>query len=122
MRDVEAATRQVMSSIPNADKDVLYDSKNLKIMVTSIREGFRSGHQGVALDDILVNGDWGFELGEVVQRTDVWHGEADVNVPFHAGIYLADHLPNSRSYFIPDKGHFFLLNQWSDVLSALVES
>ena len=122
MRDLEAVTRQVMGSIPDSDKEVLYDPRNIEFMVTSIREGFRSGHQGVALDDVLVNGDWGFELGEVVQRIDVWHGEADVNVPLHAGLYLADHLPNSRSYFIPNKGHFFLLNQWGDVLSALVES
>lgn len=81
LRDVETATRRLMTSIPDADKRVLYNPQNLENMVLSIREGFRSGYLGVALDDILVNGDWGFDLQEVKPRIDIWHGEADVNVP-----------------------------------------
>ena len=120
MGDVERATRQIMASIPDSDKEALYDPKNVEIMAASIREGFRPGHRGVALDDILVNGEWGFELEEVKPRIDVWHGEADVNVPVQAGYYLADHLPNSRRFILPGKGHFFLLSYWGEVFSELV--
>ena len=120
MGDVETTTRQMMASIPDSDKEVLYDPKNVEIMAASVREGFRPGQQGVALDDVLVNGEWGFELGEVKPRIDVWHGEADVNVPVQAGYYLADHLPNSRRFILAGKGHFFLLSYWGEVLSTLV--
>jgi pimeloyl-ACP methyl ester carboxylesterase len=122
MGDVVKATRQLMATIPDSDKDILYDPKNVEFMVVSIREGFRTGHQGVALDDILVNGEWGFDLSEVKPRIHVWHGEEDVNVPIHAGRFLADHLPNSRRHFLPDKGHFFFLSHWGELLSALVNS
>ncbi len=121
MSDVEKATRQLMSSIPEADKAVLYAPGNAEILVHSIREGFRQGSQGVALDDILVNGEWGFDLKCVKPRIDIWHGDADVNVPIHAGSYLHEVLPNRRATFLPGEGHFFLLKCWAQVLSALAD-
>ena len=120
-KDVEMATRQLMSSIPDSDKDALYDPKNVEILVISIQEGFRQGHQGVALDDILVNGEWAFTLQDVKPRIDIWHGEDDVNVPFHAGQYLSDTLPNSREYFLPAKGHFFVLSRWEEIISTMID-
>jgi hypothetical protein len=57
MGDVEKATRQLMASIPDPDKEALYDPKNVEDMIASIQEGFRQGHKGVAQDDMLVNGD-----------------------------------------------------------------
>lgn len=121
MGDVEKTTRQLMSSIPETDKAVLYASQNAEILVNSLREGSRPGSQGVALDDMLINQEWGFDLESIKPRVDVWHGEADVNVPIHAGRFLAARLPNARSTFLPDQGHFFLLKHWPEVLSALVD-
>jgi pimeloyl-ACP methyl ester carboxylesterase len=119
--DVEKATRQMMSSIPESDKATLYAPENVDILMRSIREGFRQGSVGVAEDDILVNREWGFEVEKIKPRIDVWHGEADVNVPIHAGEYLRDRLPNARVHFLPDAGHFFILGRWEDVLSALID-
>ena len=120
MGDLEKVSRQLMSSIPETDKAVLYASQNLEIFVGSIREGFRQGSQGVAHDDILVNGDWGFDLQGVKPRIDIWHGNADVNVPIHAGEYLSNVLPNRRTTFMPEEGHFLLLKHWGEILSTLV--
>jgi pimeloyl-ACP methyl ester carboxylesterase len=121
MGDAEKATRQMMSSIPDSDKAVLYAPQNVDILVSSIREGFRQGSQGVAEDDVLVNREWGFELESVRARIDIWHGERDVNAPIHAGEYLRDRLPNVRVNFLPDAGHFFLLGRWEEMLSELVD-
>jgi pimeloyl-ACP methyl ester carboxylesterase len=121
MGDPEKAARLLMSSIPECDKEVLYQSGNIEIMVSSLREGFRPGFDGVAFDDILLNQDWGFDLAEIKPRIDIWHGELDVNVPLHAGQYLHAHIPNSRATFLPGEGHFFLLKSWEQVLSVLVE-
>jgi pimeloyl-ACP methyl ester carboxylesterase len=120
MGDVEKATRRLMSSIPDADKALLYAPQHVEIMVSALREGFRQGSQAVAQDDVLVNREWGFDLEHVTPRIDIWHGEADVNVPVHAGWYLRDTLPNTRATFLPGEGHFFLLGRWEEVLSALV--
>lgn len=118
--DLEKASRQLMSSIPDTDKAVLYTSQNLEIFVNSVREGFRQGSRGVAQDDILVNGVWEFDLRAVKPRIDIWHGEADVNVPIHAGKYLSSALPNHRTFFVPEEGHFMLLNRWGEILSKLI--
>jgi len=120
VRDPEQASRRLMASIPEADKEALYSPANLAVFVESIREGFRPGSRGVAHDDVIINRDWGFDLGSIGVRVDIWHGQADVNVPIAAAHHLAAVLPNARSFLLPGEGHFFVLKRWGQVLSALV--
>lgn len=119
MSDLDKATRQLMSSIPEADKSVLYASQNFDLFVSSIREGFRRGSQGVAQDDVVCNREWGFSLKDVQPRIDIWHGEVDVNVPVHASRYLEAILPNRRSICLPGEGHFMIFQHWEEILSVL---
>jgi len=119
--DIENATRQLMSSIPESDKKALYDAENVEIFLSSIREGFSQGYEAVAEDDILINGEWGFNLEHIQPRVDIWHGDADVNVPIQAGEYLAAKIPHHRAYFLQHKGHFFVLNQWDVILKELID-
>ncbi len=118
--DPEKSARKLMSSIPEADKAVLYSSQNLEVFVSAVREGFRTGSRGVALDDILINREWGFNLRDVSPRIEIWQGEADVNVPVHAGRYLQTSLPNNRATFVPGEGHFLIFKHWEEILTALV--
>jgi len=120
MGDIEKTTRQLMSSIPAADKAVLYAPLDFGMFVGAVREGFRSGSRGVAWDDILINQGWGFDPAGVQPRIDIWQGEADVNVPVHAARYLGTVIPHTHVTFLPGKGHFFLFNCWQDVLLRLV--
>jgi pimeloyl-ACP methyl ester carboxylesterase len=120
--DPEKASQRFMASIPEADKAVLYAPRNIAILTSSLREGFRQDARGVAQDDCLVNQDWGFSLKQIKQRVDIWHGDQDVNVPLHAGQYLEAELPETRTFFLSGEGHFFLLNRWREVLSALVNA
>ena len=118
--DIEKTNRQLMSSIPAADKADLYAPQDFGMYVSAVREGFRSGSRGVAWDDILINQAWGFDLAGVQPRIYIWHGEADVNVPLHAARFLGAVIPHTRVTFLPGKGHFFLFNCWQDMLSRLV--
>ena len=120
MGDIEKTTRQLMSSIPAADKAVLYSPQDFETFVRSVREGFRPGSRGVACDDILINQAWGFDPADVQARIDIWQGEADVNVPSHAARYLCAVIPHTRVTFLPGKGHFFIFSCWPKVLSNLV--
>ena len=52
-----------------------------------------AGAAGVAQDDVLVNREWDFDPAGVQPRIDIWHGDADVNVPVHAATYLHEVLP-----------------------------
>jgi len=122
MQDVEKAAKQLMSSIPDSDKEILYELENVENMVHSIREGFRQGSEGIAHDDNLINSEWGFELKSIKPRIDIWHGKLDVNVPIHAAYYLHDQIQNNQFYELPDKGHFFIINKWENVLSKLINT
>lgn len=121
MGDAQKTAQRLMASIPETDKSVLYAPQYVEIFVSSIREGLRPGWQGVAMDDILINREWGFDPAGVKPRIDIWHGEADVNVPVHAARYLGERLPHNRVTLLPGEGHFFLLRCWGQILSALVE-
>jgi pimeloyl-ACP methyl ester carboxylesterase len=121
LRDTEKATKQLMASIPETDKAVLYSAENVDMMIASIQEGFRQGFEGVAADDILLNRDWGFSPGDIKPRVDIWHGDVDMNVPVHAALYLDNLIPNSRLQILKGKGHFFFLDYWEEILSMLLD-
>lgn len=118
--DAEKATQRFLASIPEADKHLISDTKNADMLFKDIREGLRPGWRGVARDDIIINQDWGFNVKEIKVRIDIWQGDADMNVPLHAGEYLRDHIPNTQVTFLPGEGHFLILKHWREILEALV--
>jgi pimeloyl-ACP methyl ester carboxylesterase len=63
---------------------------------------------------------WGFRLENITTCIDIWQGEADVNIPHHAGRYRTDTLPNSRATFLPGEGHSYILKRWGETLEALL--
>ena len=116
----EKASRQLMSSIPDADQAILYNSQTVEYFIRAVREGFRSGSKGVAQDDIVINREWGFNLEAIKPRIDIWQGELDGNVPVGAAKYLCNKLPHTRTFFLANAGHFFILKCWEKILSVLL--
>jgi pimeloyl-ACP methyl ester carboxylesterase len=120
MNNTEKTANQLMIALPDSDKIILSEPHNLEWMVSSIQEGFRQGSRAIAQDDVLINREWGFELEKITIRFDIWHGEADVNVPLHAGEYLLKGLPHARSHFFLHEGHFLIIKRWKEILFTLV--
>jgi pimeloyl-ACP methyl ester carboxylesterase len=119
LRDPAGAVRGLMASIPQRDKAALSVPENFAAFEQSVRQGYHSGSRGVAHDDVIINRDWGFDLASIQVPVDVWHGEADANVPIAGGRYLATALPRARPFFLPGEGHFFVLYRWGEVLATL---
>jgi pimeloyl-ACP methyl ester carboxylesterase len=120
--DAEKAKQQLLSSIPDNDKNRMLQSGNLDMWFADVREGYRQGWQGVALDDIIIIQDWGFDIADIGCRIDIWHGEQDRNVPVFSSKYMQDRIPNSRAMFLPGEGHLFLFNYWGTVVQTLATS
>ncbi len=120
LSDVEKATRQILSSVPDADKELIYTPENFNMLAQDVTEGFRPGWQGAAHDDIVLARDWDFDLGNIQVRMDIWQGEADVSVPRHEGEYLHSHIPSSHVTFLPDEGHMLIFKRWGEILEALL--
>lgn len=118
--DTEEAKQQLLSSIPDDDKERMLQSGNLDMWFADVREGYRQGWQGVARDDIVIMQDWGFDIADIRVRVDIWHGEQDRNVPLLSSEHMRDRIPNNRATFLPGEGHFFLLSHWGRVVQTLV--
>jgi pimeloyl-ACP methyl ester carboxylesterase len=118
--NAEKAKQQLLSAIPNDDKESMLQSGNLDMWFADVREGYKQGWQGVALDDIIIIQDWGFDIADINCRIDIWHGEQDRNVPISSSEYMQERIPNSRATFLPGEEHLFLLSHWATVVQTLV--
>ena len=103
------------------DKKILEKPENYKLFNADIREGYRQGWLGIALDDIIINNPWGFSLENIKVRIDIWQGENDPNVPLNHGKYQHKKIPNSRFNVVQNQAHLYLLSHWQEVLTALTE-
>jgi pimeloyl-ACP methyl ester carboxylesterase len=118
--DVQEVAQKLMASVPESDKEILASNKAKENLTVSVREGFRNGWEGIAHDAVVVNQNWGFDIREIQTPIEIWHGQLDVNMPYHAAEYLHKWIPNSRLMAMPDEGHFIMIKHASQVLTSLV--
>lgn len=119
--DPEGAARQMLSSLPEADQEVLSDPQVVGALLPSMKEAYRSGADGPAWEGAIMVRPWGFRLQDITIQVQIWHGEADVMNPLQFGEYLRDTIPNNKAIFLPGEGHFFILERWGEILAHLVE-
>ena len=118
--DPEQASQTLLSTFPAEDQQIVERPEIMELMVAGIQEGYRQGWHGPAQDDILINSPWGFRLGEITIRVDIWQGELDKNVPLNQGQYQHEKIPNSRLTVIPGQAHLYLFDLWKEILANLV--
>lgn len=87
---------------------------------TEYAQTLRSGIEGVASDFVLMSGNWGFPLNGINTETHLWSGTGDQNTPPAMTTYLSSQLSNSRTFMLPDEGHFALYRHWKEILEQLV--
>jgi pimeloyl-ACP methyl ester carboxylesterase len=114
------AKRRLMAAVTDIDKEFMLRSGNLEMWLADVSEAYRQGWQGIALDDIILMNNWGFDLSEITVPIDLWHGEQDRNVPFYASEYMDQRIPNARLRILPGEGHLFLLKHWGKVIVDLI--
>ncbi|MCB1772001.1 MAG: alpha/beta hydrolase [Gammaproteobacteria bacterium] len=94
---------------PDADRDVLADPAVRDAIVASYEEAFRQGSDGPAHELGLITSPWEFNLAQVTQPVQLWHGDADQTVPIAMAERYAENLPDVSTHFIPGEGHFSLI-------------
>lgn len=73
--------------------------------MSTLAEGTRQGRLGVAGDHWAFAGAWGFDVNEVEQPVDVWHGDADSRVPVSHAHAFGELLPHARVRILEGEGH-----------------
>ncbi len=114
-RVVEAVAR-AMSGV---DAETVRRPEVRRVLAEVITEAFRQGHQGAALDGVLLGRPWGFDLGEIKVPVYLWQGEADVLVTPAMGRYQAEQIPNCRAQFFPGEGHLLVVDRIAEILDEL---
>ncbi|MFI1913961.1 alpha/beta fold hydrolase [Nocardia sp. NPDC020380] len=99
---------------------VLSDPELTAKLEANLREAFRQGSRGFALDlQILVARPWGFRLADITVPIRIWHGDADQNVPLSDGRHLAAALPTSRLEIVSGAGHLLFVDRAADILQSI---
>ena len=111
--------QRVMRFAPGANGPLSMNASARQSMADSFREAFRHGGSGLANDLALFNRSWGFSVKDINLPVQLWHGEDDAVVPVIMGRYLADRLPNCEATFIPDAGHYWVVEHVDLILEAL---
>jgi pimeloyl-ACP methyl ester carboxylesterase len=104
----ERALDHLARRLPAADHEFLSDPALRRQLSASYREAFRAGARGAAWDLRLYARPWEFPLREITMPVHLWHGERDTIVPPSIARRLAGALPDARSRYFPDEGHFSL--------------
>lgn len=109
---------QMQKKLPPADQKILENQKMREMMINSTLEAFRQGIDGPADEMKLLMRPWGFNLNKIKVPVNIYHGDADTQVPIaHASIY-ADCIPNAHFEKIAGEGHLsIVVNQAKNLLS-----
>jgi pimeloyl-ACP methyl ester carboxylesterase len=120
-KNPEGAAKQMLSSLPEADQEVLNNIEVKAVLLPSLSEAYRAGADGAAWEGVILVRPWGFRLQDITIPVHIWHGEADVNDPLQCAEYLRDTIPNTHAKFFPGEGHFLIMKRWGEILAELLK-
>lgn len=108
-----------LAEMSPADQEAFAAPAYLEAAMATITEGTRQGPAGDASDMWAFATPWGFELTAVVQPVDIWHGDADTQVPVSHAYVLEAALPRATLHVLPGDGHFSIGRHVPDLLASL---
>jgi pimeloyl-ACP methyl ester carboxylesterase len=86
-----------------------------------LHEAMKQGTHGAHHESLLAVTDWGFRLNDIQMPIQIWHGEADKNIPVEMARYAATTIPKCEAKFYPDEGHLSLFKKNAkEIIHALV--
>ncbi len=94
--------------LSRSDRQVLFKQNFLQQVRLDFLEGFRQGPEALLQDLELLSRPWGFDLKEIKQPIQIWHGTSDYIVPPIASRILNSQLSTSRLYLSKGDGHYSL--------------
>ncbi len=110
---------QMRLAAPPPDRAVLDRPEVIDALGAEYAEAFRRGAHGPNHEIGIMRSPWGFNLSEVRSQVQLFHGEADANVPVTLGRQLANMLPVVRPRFVPGAGHYWYVDHFQQVLDSI---
>jgi pimeloyl-ACP methyl ester carboxylesterase len=115
--------QMMLGLVPQPDATVLRRPQIRSAITASLHEAIRQGADGLLQEMKLYTLPWGFDLAEITQPVQLWHGTADDTVPILHGRTLAERLPDCETHFVEGEGHFSLpFEHMEMILQRLIDS
>ena len=119
--DAAAIVQSMRSLLPPVDREVLTDAFG-EDLASSFHEALRIGVDGWLDDDLAFIEPWGFELDEIRSPVSIWHGSADLMVPYAHGQWLGGSIPDVAAHLREGEGHLsVLLGSMGEMLDELLQ-
>jgi pimeloyl-ACP methyl ester carboxylesterase len=115
----ERALSAVKRQMPEADLAVLERPDVRAVFVEDARRASATAAQAAAQDFVLFVRDWGFRLQDIQVPAHVWHGDADKNVPFAQGEFVARRIPGAEFHPCPGEGHLLAVDHLGEILQTV---
>lgn len=108
--------------LPECDRALLARQDFLEMLHRNGIESLRDP-VGFINDMLSICKDWGFELGDIKTKVEIWQGMQNRYIPVSISTKLSTYLPQASHFLLPNQGHFFAIPYWNVLLySALDES
>ncbi len=115
----ELAIATALARAPMGDRVIMADPVQRQGLIDTFKAGLVMSAIGPAIDMALFSTRWSPDPSTVA-ATRVWIGSADGNISLPAARHLGA-LMNADVIEVPDAGHFWIAQHWSDVLGWLAE-
>jgi len=103
---------QANSLLPEPDRPIVAaDPAFQKGFLRMVHEAMKRGIRGAHHESILTVTNWGFHLQEIQIPVQLWHGDADQNIPVEMARFAAKAIPKCEARFYPNEGHLSLLKK-----------
>jgi len=109
----------LLTHLPESDKRLLSGTNALDLFQRDVLQAIRNGTAQLVKEISLLLAPWNFKPSEIHSRVHVWHGRQDSILPFSLARNLLAELPETEQHILPDKGHFFALEEARHIFKTI---
>jgi pimeloyl-ACP methyl ester carboxylesterase len=118
----ERALGMAKRQMAESDQAVLERPDVRDVFVEDARRASATTAQAAAQDFTIFVRDWGFRLQDIEIPVHVWHGDADKNVPFAQGEFMARRIPGAAFHPCPGEGHLLVVDHLGEILRTVADA
>jgi pimeloyl-ACP methyl ester carboxylesterase len=112
-----------MIRLRRCDADSLRNAAAFEAVFESQRLAWRASAEGVMTDAEIYAQPWGFAIEDVRVPVRLWHGKEDRAFSVQLAEQMVKRLPNCKSRFVKDAGHYSLpIRHMREILEDLISA
>lgn len=112
---------QANSLLPEPDRLIVANDPAFQMgFLHMLQEAMKRGTRGAHYESLLSITDWGFRLREINIPIQLWHGDADQNIPVEMARFAETVIPRCEAKIYPNEGHLSLFKKNAkEIISTL---